>query len=152
MNELQKHETAIEILTSIKYANQLMTSHKKDVVRFSQLQYLTMIDHYKYRIKVQTRYIKFLKKRYNQIMDSMGKVGELDFEINGVEVSGDYEYQASEPEQRYDSNMSGYPGCGEEFYLYNVYYKGVNVAPLLEALEYDYNEPAYDSFNNQNEY
>lgn len=46
-----------------------------------------------------------------------------------LEVSG--YYSPEEPEERYDNNMTGYPGSAAEFEIESIMLEGINIHELL---------------------
>ena len=43
----------------------------------------------------------------------------------------EFDFQPEEPEERYDSNGTGYPGCAESFDNITVFHKGTDFTELL---------------------
>ena len=52
----------------------------------------------------------------------------------GFELEVEFYYYPEEKPVYYDSNGTGYPGCGAEVEVTDIYMKGVNVTELVEAL------------------
>ena len=67
----------------------------------------------------------------------MSKEIELGIRIQNIylEVSGIY--HPEEPEERYDGNMEGYPGCNAEFELQSVQVDGTEIIDLISDAIYD---------------
>ena len=69
----------------------------------------------------------------------------------GIDFEVEYEYQPEEPEERYDSNNTGYPGCAEEFYVTKVTHKGTDFTKFFADEWEEFDEAAYEFFKRQGE-
>ena len=52
-----------------------------------------------------------------------------------IELEVEFDYQPEEPEERYDSNMTGYPGCPEEISITKIEFDGRDLTWLLMFYE-----------------
>ena len=52
-----------------------------------------------------------------------------------LEVTG--YYYPEEPEERYDNNMEGYPGCPAQFNIISVKVEGINITELISDEVYE---------------
>jgi len=57
---------------------------------------------------------------------------KAEVEYKGVKFEVTYYHQPSEPEVRYYSDGTGYPGCAEHFEIENITFKGEDFTELLE--------------------
>lgn len=74
----------------------------------------------------------------------------LDINYKGRDLRVDYDYQPEEPEVRYYSDGSGYPGCGESFNINGVY---LNNREISNWIDYDDLEEAiYKDWESNGDY
>jgi hypothetical protein len=57
---------------------------------------------------------------------------ETEVYFKGVWLDIDYDHTPGEPEERYDSNGTGHPGCPEELIINKIKIKGEDVTELLD--------------------
>ena len=67
--------------------------------------------------------------------------------IEGIELEVHYDYQPEEPSSRCYEDNTGYPGCGEEFFINALFHKGVDVMPLMNLEKIDIIEAICDPIN-----
>jgi hypothetical protein len=61
----------------------------------------------------------------------MSKEIEVGVTIYDVYLTVSGYYHPEEPEEMYDDNMEGYPGCNAEFELQSVQLEGIEISSLL---------------------
>ena len=71
------------------------------------------------------------------ILNTMSKEIEIGVTIYDVYLTVSGYYHPEEPEEMYDDNLEGYPGCNSEFELQSVELNGTRITDLISDEVYD---------------